>query len=513
MKNSKNIFEELNKMKNLIHVKRGIVISEQASDLDTDVVKFRTEIIANTTDEQKLVDILKKYATDKNTFKSFENKYLEKYRVKPTDVMAKTLEPSYDSKEIDDLNRTLEKIGLKYTVSGGIAKFEELSAIRQTVINANYCRVKNGKIEYPGTAYNGRDWSSYVSGNKVTPEEIAAAKATCPSVIVPDVAPAASQSSSQTDTAALRQKNINFNYCSVKNGKIENAKSGSNGTTWQNYVSTYKITAEEIAAAKVTCPNVVVPDVLGAQTGPTPTQRLATTAKSLGVENPQLDVPTLQKILDTLNASSGAVTESKKSVNEELNMMKYLLGYQRGKVISEQDAPAATPQQLIQQIQTVLKTKYNANLGNYGPNKDGIDSKWGNLTQTALENALKTTAETQQKADELSQRRAAETQQTATQDTAIQQATDQGSQNIMNANLQLQAANTQGVQTPDLYTTLVNNKTLVTRPNGNIVYRGADLTSTQRQELETKLKTMGYNLSTDNRDKTYGDKLVFKKNQ
>ena len=249
---------------------------------------------------------------------------------------------------------------------------------------------------------------------------------------------------------------------------------------------------------------------------PTSTERFMTSAKSLGVENPKMDVATLQKILDTLNASSGAVTESKKSVNEELNTMKYLLGYQRGRVISEQDTATQstpTPQDLITQIQTVLKTKYNANLGNYGPNKDGVDGKWGNISQTALETALKTAAETKQKADELSQRRAAETQQTTTQDTAIQQAVDQGSQNIMNANLQLQAANTQGVQTPDLYTTLVNNKTLRTRNNGNIVYRGDDLTSAQRQELETKLQTMGYYLSTDQRDKTYGDKLVFKKNQ
>ena len=156
----------------------------------------------------------------------------------------------------------------------------------------------------------------------------------------------------------------------------------------------------------------------------------------------------------------------------------------------------------------MLQDKFKQNLG-----PSGADGKWGNFSQTGLENALKTAAETKQKADELSQRRAAETQQTATQDTATQQAVDKGSQNIMNANLQVQAANTPGVKLPDLYTTLVNNKTLVTRPNGNIVYKGVDLTSTQRQELETKLKTMGYNLSTDNRDKTYGDKLVFKKNQ
>jgi hypothetical protein len=90
-----------------------------------------------------------------------------------------------------------------------------------------------------------------------------------------------------------------------------------------------------------------------------------------------------------------------KLVNEELNKMKYLLGYQKGKVISEQAqpsttpaaapaaAPAATTEDVIKQIQTVLKTKYKANLGNSGPNKDGVDGKWGNLTQTAFEAAVK----------------------------------------------------------------------------------------------------------------------------
>lgn len=513
MKNTVNIFEELNKMKNLIHVKRGTVISEQNTSLDADIVAFHDEIVdnagfANNVDEKKLVDILKKYATDKNTFQNFQDKFSEKYRFKPSEIMAKSLDMSNDSEEYDDLNNALEKIGFKYTNSGGIAKFEELSAIRQKTITAYYCRVKNGKIEYPGSAFNGYTFESFVSSQNVTREEVRAAQLSCPNVVVPDVFEA-------------RQKSITANYCSVKNGKIENPNLSLNGKTWETFVTTYDVTPEETNVAKATCPNIVVSGTEEKKTesepkGPTPTQRLATTAKSLGVENPQLDVPTLQKILDTLNASSGAVTESTKSVNEELNTMKYLLGYQRGRVISEQDAATqstATPQDLIKQIQTVLKTKYNATLGNYGPNKDGVDGKWGNLTQTALETALKTAAETKQKSDELSQRRAAETQQTATQDAAIQQAVDQGNQNIKSDNLQLQSANTQGVQTPDLYTTLVNNKTLVTRPNGNIVYRGADLTSTQRQELETKLQTMGYNLSTDQRDKTYGDKLVFKKNQ
>lgn len=79
-------------------------------------------------------------------------------------------------------------------------------------------------------------------------------------------------------------------------------------------------------------------------------------------------------------------------INEELNKMKYLLGYQKGKVVSEQvqqAAPAAAPTALdvIMKIQRILVDKYKANLGNSGPKGDGVDGKWGNLTQTAFETA------------------------------------------------------------------------------------------------------------------------------
>jgi hypothetical protein len=142
-----------------------------------------------------------------------------------------------------------------------------------------------------------------------------------------------------------------------------------------------------------------------------------------------MDVATLQTILNTLNQGGSGLTESKNLVNEELNKMKYMLGYQRGRVISEQDAdqPAATPKDLIRQIQTVLKTKYNANLGKFGAKGDGIDEKWGNLTQTALDNALKSIADVKQK-------RETETQQTTTQDTAIQQAAEKGRMEIPQTN-------------------------------------------------------------------------------
>jgi hypothetical protein len=88
-------------------------------------------------------------------------------------------------------------------------------------------------------------------------------------------------------------------------------------------------------------------------------------------------------------------------INEDIQTMKYLFGYKPGKVLSEQavapptpatgtqTAAATTPEEVIKKIQTILKTKYKQNLGTAGPNKDGVDGKWGNLTQTAFEAATK----------------------------------------------------------------------------------------------------------------------------
>lgn len=80
-------------------------------------------------------------------------------------------------------------------------------------------------------------------------------------------------------------------------------------------------------------------------------------------------------------------------INEELEKMKYLFGYQKGKVVSEQVQQAApvapTAPDVIMKIQRILVDKYKVNLGNSGPKGDGVDGKWGNLTQTAFEAATK----------------------------------------------------------------------------------------------------------------------------
>ncbi len=74
-------------------------------------------------------------------------------------------------------------------------------------------------------------------------------------------------------------------------------------------------------------------------------------------------------------------------LKEDIENMKYLFGYKAGRVVSEQATENTAD--LIKQIQTVLKTKYNANLGTSGPNKDGVDGVWGPKTLAALEEVKK----------------------------------------------------------------------------------------------------------------------------
>jgi hypothetical protein len=59
---------------------------------------------------------------------------------------------------------------------------------------------------------------------------------------------------SGTKTSDERQKNINGNYCSVKNGVIVTG-GASNGMKWDDYVKTYSLTTDELAKAKASCGN------------------------------------------------------------------------------------------------------------------------------------------------------------------------------------------------------------------------------------------------------------------
>jgi hypothetical protein len=113
-----NIFEELNKMKRLIHTKPGVVISEQASNPATDIATIKAEMgmgFANS-DEQKVVDVLKKYTADKATFQNFLNQYKTVTGTALTDELPKQFQPKNDQKEIEDLNTSLSKLGITFEV-------------------------------------------------------------------------------------------------------------------------------------------------------------------------------------------------------------------------------------------------------------------------------------------------------------------------------------------------------------------------------------------------------------
>jgi hypothetical protein len=140
------------------------------------------------------------------------------------------------------------------------------AANRQKLINSVYCSVKmsggttsNMASMTAGTiyldpsfagamsgsmAYNGQPWAAFVTEQKPTDAELAAAKATCP----------------ESDLAKMpeetpRQKAISAAYCSVKGGKIAVPGQLYDGMDWTAFSTTYKPTDAELAAAKAKCPD------------------------------------------------------------------------------------------------------------------------------------------------------------------------------------------------------------------------------------------------------------------
>lgn len=66
-------------------------------------------------------------------------------------------------------------------------------------------------------------------------------------------APNTSSTNKTQENLSERQKNINDNFCKVKNGVIVNASSQNNGMPWDNFVKAYSVTNEEIETAKKSC--------------------------------------------------------------------------------------------------------------------------------------------------------------------------------------------------------------------------------------------------------------------
>jgi hypothetical protein len=110
VKQKENIFEELNKMRSLIHAKAGVVISEQAN-AGADVGAIMQELNKNNSDEQKIVNIVKKYK-DKASFKAFTDQYKTiSGKDFGTDVY-EAIEPYNDKTEWNDLKTHLGTMGI-----------------------------------------------------------------------------------------------------------------------------------------------------------------------------------------------------------------------------------------------------------------------------------------------------------------------------------------------------------------------------------------------------------------
>ena len=71
MNNEVNIFEELNKMKNLIHAKSGVVISEQDEDPIETIRKGISSMAINDSNEQSIVDTIVNNYKTKEQFVNF----------------------------------------------------------------------------------------------------------------------------------------------------------------------------------------------------------------------------------------------------------------------------------------------------------------------------------------------------------------------------------------------------------------------------------------------------------
>jgi hypothetical protein len=182
--NKENIFEELNKMKNLMVAKAGTVISEQANP-SADVGTIMRELIKNNSDETKIVNILKNYK-DKASLKNFVDQYKTITGKDFGVALTYAIQPFNDPTEWNDLKTHLSSLGVALTyasrdnrLGGSYAIFGGLDTPAAQVANADdawkttYSCVttqpgaKAVKTNNAGTAYLVGQIYYYANGRKM----------------------------------------------------------------------------------------------------------------------------------------------------------------------------------------------------------------------------------------------------------------------------------------------------------------------------------------------------------
>lgn len=220
--------------------KAGTVISEQA-DLGYDIATIQAELDNFNSNEQKIVDILKKYK-DKASFKTFLDQYKAKSGKDFGVDVYRAIQPYNDKTEWNDLKTHLAGMGI-------------------TLGNNT-----DNKTRIYSATFTGLD------------------------------APAAAPATGTRTPEAM--KTITSTFCGVKDGKITSGV--FKDQPWSTYKSKYSVTDAEEQEARKSCPARQRSE----QSGPSVSSRFTQSAKSLGIENGKMDLQTLQTILKSLEGET-----------------------------------------------------------------------------------------------------------------------------------------------------------------------------------------------------------------
>lgn len=114
----------------------------------------------------------------------------------------------------------------------------------QNIVNILNTVDVQGVIRNPASAHNGNTLASYMKTYGITQDEVNKAKAYVASKTPPPTTTQATQNDARMQNIVNTLKTVDAS------GIIKNSASGSNNMKWSDYVTTYKITPEEIAQAK-----------------------------------------------------------------------------------------------------------------------------------------------------------------------------------------------------------------------------------------------------------------------
>lgn len=169
------------------------VLKEQ--DMAADSKTIERELGVAFTDEQNIVNILKKYDTPAK-FTQMLNKFKEVTGKELGIAFGNSFNPNTDSTEWNELKTFAKKVGYSLeqdpkkgnmgtsfkpiSAKSGDADGKGFDALRvQKNINNVFCSVKDGIITLEGSRNKGKTWSSWVNIYKPTAEQLEKAKKSC----------------------------------------------------------------------------------------------------------------------------------------------------------------------------------------------------------------------------------------------------------------------------------------------------------------------------------------------